>query len=78
MALSSCALAGVMVWSSSSGATELEPVFGDRSKSSVSVSVSTDAMLPEVEGNPGVDGGYNGEFGITLVSSGSTSAFHGP
>jgi hypothetical protein len=67
-----------MVWSSSSGDTKLEPTFGDRSKSSVSVSVSTDAMLPAVEGNIGVDGGYNGEFGMTLVSNGSTNAFHGP
>lgn len=52
-------------------------MFGDRSRSS-SVSVSADATLPAVEGNPGVDGGYNGEFGITLVSNGSTNAFHGP
>ena len=48
---------------------------GDCSKSSVSVSVSAEAML---EGNPGVDGGYKGEFGITFVSNGSTNAFHGP
>jgi hypothetical protein len=67
-----------MVWSSSSGATEFKPAFGDRSKSSVSVSVSADAMLPATEGNPGVDGGYNGELGMTLVSNGSTNAFHGP
>lgn len=66
------------MWSSSSGATKFEPTFGDRSKSSVSVSVSTDVMLPAAEGNMGVEGGYNGEFGITLVSNGSTSAFHGP
>lgn len=66
------------MWSSSSGATEFEPAFGDRSKSSVSVSVSADAILPAVEGNPVVDGGYNGEFGMALVSNGSTNAFHGP
>lgn len=66
-----------MVWSSSSGVTEFEPAFGDRSKSSVSVSVS-DVMLAAAEGNIGVDGGYNGEFGTTLVSNGSTNAFHGP
>ena len=46
----------------------------------MSVSVSTEVMLPAAEGNPGVDGGYKGEFGIwiTLVSNGSTNAFHGP
>jgi len=53
------------------------PTLGDCSKSSVSVSVSAEAVLP-VEGNPGVDGGYNGELGMTLVSNGSTNAFHGP
>jgi hypothetical protein len=78
VALSSCALAGVMVWSSSSGGTEFEPTFGDRSKSSRSVSVSAEVILPAVEGNPEVDGGYKGELGMTLVSNGSTSAFHGP
>lgn len=44
----------------------------------MSVSVSAETVLPAVEENPGVDGGYNGEFGITLVSNGSTNAFHGP
>lgn len=67
-----------MVWSSSSGEIEFKPALGDCSRSSVSVSVSADAMLPGVEGNPGVEGGYSGELGITLVSNGSTSAFHGP
>ena len=67
-----------MVWSSSSGATEPKPAFGDRSKSSVSVSVSADVMLPVAEGSPGVEGGYSGEFGTVLVSNGSTNAFHGP
>lgn len=67
-----------MVWSSSSGGTEFKPPLGDCSGSSVSVSVSTDVMLSAIEGNPGVEGGYSGELGITLVSNGSTNAFHGP
>jgi len=65
------------VWSSSSGGTEFKPISGDRSKS-VSVSVSAEVVLPAVEGNTGVEGGYSGEFGTTLVSNGSTNAFHGP
>jgi hypothetical protein len=40
--------------------------------------VSASVVLPAVEGNPGVDGGYEGEDGITLMSKGSTNAFHGP
>ena len=40
--------------------------------------MSAQAALSAAEGNPGVDGGYRGEFGMTLVSNGSTNAFHGP
>ena len=39
--------------------------------------MSAEVTLP-AEGNPGVDGGYKGEFGITFVSNGSTKAFQGP